>query len=134
MTKHRAKVYRQDSTSITFTDDEADMLLHPPNDALIGEIRVADNIVRRALIDNGSSVNILFMDAFTRLKIEDALLTPAQTTLYGFVGKCVRAVGTVHLPNIVGDGLERMTRMVEFIVVDGPSVTTSLWGGRPLMC
>ncbi|GMN67041.1 hypothetical protein TIFTF001_036107 [Ficus carica] len=83
MAEHISKIRCQDSTPITFTDDEADRLLHPHNDALIGEIRVADNVVRRVLIDNGSLADIMFMDAFSRLKIEGAVLTPAQTPLYG---------------------------------------------------
>ena len=70
------------------------------------------------LIDNGSSVDILFMDAFARLKIIGATLTLARTSLYGFTGEYVRAIGTVCLQITVGDGSERATRMVEFIVVD----------------
>ncbi|GMN54060.1 hypothetical protein TIFTF001_023183 [Ficus carica] len=81
MAEHISKIYRQDSAPITFTHDEADRLLHPHNDALIGEIRVAGNVIRRVLIDNGSSADIMFMDAFSRLKIEGAALTPARTPL-----------------------------------------------------
>lgn len=44
--KHIAKVFRQGSVSITFTDDKANKLLHPHNDALVEEIKIADNIVR----------------------------------------------------------------------------------------
>ena len=132
MAEHISKICRQDSAPITFTDDEADQLLHPHNDALVGEIRVADNVIRRVLIDNGSSADIMFMDAFARLKIEGAVLTPAQTPLYGFSGECVRAAGTVNLPVTIGDGLERVTRMVEFIVVDRPSVYNVILG-RPTL-
>ncbi|GMN49679.1 hypothetical protein TIFTF001_018843 [Ficus carica] len=38
MAEHVSKICCQDSTPITFTDDEADRLLHPHNDALIEEI------------------------------------------------------------------------------------------------
>ncbi|GMN39713.1 hypothetical protein TIFTF001_008939 [Ficus carica] len=38
MAEHIVKICRQDSTPITFTDDEVDRLLHSHNDALIGEI------------------------------------------------------------------------------------------------
>ncbi|GMN21435.1 hypothetical protein TIFTF001_048878 [Ficus carica] len=72
------------------------------------------------------------MDAFARLKIEGVVLTPARTPLYGFTGECVRAADTVRLPITVGDGPERATRMVEFIVVDRPSVHNIFWGGQPL--
>ncbi|GMN65311.1 hypothetical protein TIFTF001_034391 [Ficus carica] len=109
MTEHVSKICRQDSTPITFTNDEVDRLLYPHNDALIGEIRVADNVVRRVLIDNGSSADILFMDAFTRLRIEGVVLTLARTPLYGFAGECVRVAGIVCLPITIGDGPKRVT-------------------------
>lgn len=89
MAEHIVKICRQDSILITFTDDESNRLLHPHNDALIGEIRVVDNIVRRVLIDNGSLTYILLMDAFTRLRIEGAVLMPAWMPLYGFASECV---------------------------------------------
>ncbi|GMN74649.1 hypothetical protein TIFTF001_052422, partial [Ficus carica] len=132
MAEHISKICRQDSPAITFTDDEADRLLHPHNDALVGEIRVANNVVRRVLIDNGSSADVMVMDAFSRLKIEGAELTPTKTPLYGFAGDCVRAAGTIRLPVTVGDGPEKATRMVEFIVVDRPSVYNVILG-RPTL-
>ncbi|GMN26015.1 hypothetical protein TIFTF001_036155 [Ficus carica] len=132
MTKHVSKICRQSSAPITFTDKEADWLLHPHNDALVGEIRVADNVIRHVLIDNGSSADVLFMNAFSRLKIGGAVLTPIQTPLYGFAGECVRAAGTINLPIAIGDGPERVTRMVEFIVVDRPSAYNVILG-RPTL-
>ncbi|GMN48602.1 hypothetical protein TIFTF001_017771 [Ficus carica] len=63
MTEHISKICRQDTTTITFTNDETDQLLHPHNDALIGEIRVADNVIRRVLIDNGTIFTIDEVDA-----------------------------------------------------------------------
>ncbi|GMN66700.1 hypothetical protein TIFTF001_035760 [Ficus carica] len=132
MTEHVSKICRQSSTPITFTDEEADRLLHPHNDALVGEIRVADNVIRRVLIDSGSSADVMFMDAFSRLKIGGAVLTPIQTPLYGFAGECVRAFGTINLPVAIGDGPEMVARMVEFIVVDRPSAYNVILG-RPTL-
>ncbi|GMN66037.1 hypothetical protein TIFTF001_035104 [Ficus carica] len=132
MAEHISKICHQDSTPITFTDDEADQLLHPHNDALIEEIRVVDNVIRRVLVDNGSLADIIFIDVFSRLRIEGAVLTPAQTPLYGFAGECIRATGTVHLLVTIGDGTERVTRMVEFIVVDQPSIYNVILG-RPTL-
>ncbi|GMN59080.1 hypothetical protein TIFTF001_028166 [Ficus carica] len=132
ITEHVSKICCQRSTPITFTDVEADRLLHPHNNALVGEIRVADNVIQRVLIDNGSSADVMFMDAFSRLKIGGAVLTPIQTPLYGFAGECVRAANTVNLPIAIGDGPERVTRMVEFIVVDRPSAYNVILG-RPIL-
>ena len=60
------------------------------------------------------------------------MLTPAQTPLYGFAGECVREAGTVHLSVTIGDGSEWVIRMVEFIIVDRPSVYNVILG-RPTL-
>ncbi|GMN48314.1 hypothetical protein TIFTF001_017486 [Ficus carica] len=49
-----------------------------------------------------------------------------------FAGECVRAADTVRLSITVGDGPERVTRMVEFIVVDRPSVYNIILGRSTL--
>ncbi|GMN63866.1 hypothetical protein TIFTF001_032958 [Ficus carica] len=126
--KHIAKIFCQYSVPITFTDDEANKLLHPHNHALVGQIKITDNIVRRVLIDNESSANILLMDAFTRLEIGGAVLTPIQNQLYGFVGEYVRATGLICLPITIDDGPEKATQMVEFLIADKPSVYNAILG------
>ncbi|GMN52645.1 hypothetical protein TIFTF001_021795 [Ficus carica] len=45
MVEHIAKLSRQDNVPITFTDDEANMFLHPHNDALVEEIKIIDNTI-----------------------------------------------------------------------------------------
>lgn len=132
MAEHITKVCRQDSILITFTDDGADKLLHPNNAALVGDIQIADNVVRCVLIDNGSSADFLFMDSFTKLKIDGAVLTPAQTPLYLFAGECVRAAGTIRLPITVGDGPGKATWMMEFLFVNRSSVYNIILG-RPTL-
>lgn len=79
MAEHIAKVYCHDSTPINFIDDEADKLLHPHNDTLVGEIRIVDNVICRVLIDNRSSTDILFHthQAKDRWGCVDTYLDPA---------------------------------------------------------
>ena len=108
------------------------MLLHPHNDALVEEIKITDNIIRHVLINNRSSTNILFMDAFTRLQIGSAILAPIQTSLNEFPDKCVRTTGLICLPIIIGDGPEKATRMVEFLFIDKLSVHNIILGRSTL--
>ncbi|GMN44858.1 hypothetical protein TIFTF001_014053 [Ficus carica] len=70
------------------------------------------------------------MDAFTRMKIGEAVLTPIQ--LYGFAGECARAAGLICLPITIGDGPEKATRMMEFLVVNKPSIYNIIMG-RPAL-
>lgn len=70
---------------ITFTEVEANKLIHPYNDALVGKVKISDNTVLQVLIDNVSSADIMFISAFTKLRIGGAVLQLVQTPLYGFV-------------------------------------------------
>lgn len=82
-------------------------------------MRIANNTVRRVLVDNGSSTVI---DVLNRVRLDEAVLKPIQTPLYRFVGECICLEGTITLPVTIGDEAETITRMVKFIVVNKPSV------------
>lgn len=45
MVKHIVKISRQNSVLITFTNDEANKLIHPNNDAPVREIKITDNTI-----------------------------------------------------------------------------------------
>ncbi|GMN28351.1 hypothetical protein TIFTF001_051655 [Ficus carica] len=61
-----------------------------------------------------------------------AKLTPVLTPLYGFAGECVKAEGVITLPVTMGEDLAQITRMVNFLVVDRPSVYNAIIG-RPTL-
>ena len=49
---------------IGFSEDDARRLHHSHDDALVVSLRVGDYNVHRMLVDNGSSVDILYYPAF----------------------------------------------------------------------
>lgn len=128
MVKHITKISHQEDVTITFTNSETNKLLHPQNDALVRKVQINDNTILCVLVDNESSTNILFISAFNRMRIAGAMLRPVQTLLYGFARDCVRAAGMIDLPATIGDGADKVTVMVEFIVVDKPSVYNIILG------
>ena len=128
MTEHIAKFSKMENVAITFTEEEAKKLLHPHNDALVISLRIANSRVHRILVDNGSSADILFKSALTRINLGGAKLTPVLTPLYGFAGECVRAEEVITLPVTMGEDLAQVTRMVNFLVVDHPSVYNAIIG------
>ena len=50
--------------AITFTDENAERVHHPHDDAIIITLLIVDYMTRRVLVDNGSSVDILYYLAF----------------------------------------------------------------------
>ncbi|CAL8084635.1 unnamed protein product [Prunus armeniaca] len=57
---------------ITFSEEEEEGILYPHDDPMTIRAEIADFDVRRVLIDTGSSVNVIFANAFRELGIDDA--------------------------------------------------------------
>ena len=58
------KITRRESPIIGFSEEDAQLLHHSHDDALIVSIRVRDYNMHRVLVDNGSLANILYYPAF----------------------------------------------------------------------
>jgi len=52
-------------------------------------------VVRRILIDGGSSANIILLDTLKRMKIPKADIVPKSSALIGFSGEVKHTVGDV---------------------------------------
>ena len=53
-----------DEQAITFTDEDAERIHHPHDDAIVITLLIADYTTRRVLVDNRSSADILYFSAF----------------------------------------------------------------------
>ncbi|XP_065623249.1 uncharacterized protein LOC136064851 [Quercus suber] len=58
-----------DEQAITFTDEDAERVHHPHDDAIVITLLIADYKTRRVLIDNGSSADILYFPAFQQMRL-----------------------------------------------------------------
>ena len=61
-----SKLSRLD-TSITFSDSDLEGCQHPHDDQLVIRGVMANKIVHRVLVDNGSSADIFFASAFDKM-------------------------------------------------------------------
>ncbi|XP_010480712.1 PREDICTED: uncharacterized protein LOC104759491 [Camelina sativa] len=78
------------------------------------------------MIDIGSSVDLLFYDAFKRMGYPDSELKGAKTPLTGFASDTTLAKGTISLI-VEARGVRRL---VDFVVVDRPASFNAILG-RP---
>ena len=53
-----------DEFAISFTDEDAERIHQPHDDAIVITLLIADYTTRRVLVDNGSSADILYYLAF----------------------------------------------------------------------
>ena len=70
---------------------------------LVVKLRVGDYNIRQVLVDNGSSVDILYYLAFQQMRIDREQLVLVNAPLVGFGGTRVFPNGVVMLSVTVGD-------------------------------
>ncbi|XP_059639505.1 uncharacterized protein LOC132281860 [Cornus florida] len=89
----------QQSASAQIKFDAIDLLRVqiPHEDPLVVSLTVAKCLVRRVLIDPGSSANIMPRDTFNRLEIKQDWLKSTGNPLLGFDGKQVEPVSMVEV-------------------------------------
>ncbi|XP_030963402.1 uncharacterized protein LOC115984522 [Quercus lobata] len=121
-----------DEPTISFTDEDAERIHHPHDDAIVITLLIADYTTRRVLVDNGSSADILYYPAFQQMRLGRDQLRPVCSPLIGFGGMKVQPVGTITLPVVVGSYPQQITKEVNFLVVDCTSSYNAIIG-RPTL-
>ena len=86
-------------TTITFSDSDIEGFQHPHNDPLVKRVVVAKKkkTVHRVLVNNESSVDIIFASTFDKMGIERDKLEPVNAHLRGFSGERVLPLGSIQL-------------------------------------
>ncbi|XP_013601262.1 PREDICTED: uncharacterized protein LOC106308671 [Brassica oleracea var. oleracea] len=113
-----------DTDEISFTAKEQEKILTPHHDALVISLTVANCLEKRILVDNRSSVNIIFQAAYKDLGMEESALTRRITPLIGFSGEVKQTAGEVTLP-VYAEGINMSTK---FLVVDCDSSYNMILG------
>ncbi|KAK3005822.1 hypothetical protein RJ639_016969 [Escallonia herrerae] len=112
--------------AITFSDEDSKDIQTPHDDPLVITVRAGNFDVKRVLIDNGSSAEILFYDAFEKMNIPTDRLQKMDTPLYGFSNHPVTAKGIIALPVAIGTHPAQANFMLDFVVVKVPSAYNAI--------
>ena len=97
------KMPRVNNPIIGFLEEDAQCLHHSHDNALVVSIRVGDYKTDWVLVDNGSSVDILYYPAFQQMWIDREHLVLTNTPLVGFGGTKVYPLGAITLPVTIGN-------------------------------
>ncbi|KAJ8434600.1 hypothetical protein Cgig2_025026 [Carnegiea gigantea] len=95
-------------------------------------MKVASAIVRRMLIDTGSSVDIITWDCLKKLTYPRRDIIPLVHPILGFGGQEVNLTRMIRLPLRFGDKGKARNVNVDFLVVDVPT-TYNIILGRPTL-
>lgn len=78
------------------------------------------------MVDKGSTVDILYYNAFVKIGLKDSDLKPVTTSLHNLTGDFIMSRGRIILPFTVGECPRTLTIMAKFLVVDCPSAFNTL--------
>ena len=117
---------RIDNPVIGFSEEDARRLHHPYDDALVVSLHVGDYNMRSVLVNNSSSVDILYYPAFQQMRINREQLVPVNAPLIGFEGTRVFPIGVVTLLVTISDYPQQITKDVTFLVVDYSSAYNAI--------
>ncbi|VFQ83483.1 unnamed protein product [Cuscuta campestris] len=115
---------------IVFTERDLPPTGEDHSDPLVITMDINGVDVARVLVDTGSSVNILYLETFQKLRLCRTQLEPLKTPLSGFTGDTVEAEGSIVLPVELGSGEKAVWKKMWFIVVDIKCVHNAILG-RP---
>ncbi|XP_072056333.1 uncharacterized protein [Arachis hypogaea] len=102
------------------------------DDPVVISIQLGDLIVRKVLLDPGSSADVLFFTTFEKMKLSTNILQPYVGDLIGFSGERVPVMGSVWLQTTLGEQPLCRTQDIQYLVVDSFS-PYNLILGRPFL-
>ena len=126
------KMPRNDEPDIVFLERDGRGIRQAHNDPLVIMLRVKEFNIHRRLIDNRSSVDIVYLPEFQQMKLDKRRIGPFTSPLVSFNRDRIVPRGIITLTVIPGTYLAQITKEIDFLIVDCPS-TYNIILGRPAL-
>ncbi|KAK3009410.1 hypothetical protein RJ639_013158 [Escallonia herrerae] len=118
--------------TISFFKEDVGDIKTPHDDPLVVTLRVGNFDTKMILVDNGSSAEVLFYEAFKKMNIPSDRLRKIDTPIYGFSNHPMIHEGIIALPIAVGTPSAQAKLMLDFVMVRVPSAYNAILGRTAL--
>ncbi|XP_016165074.1 uncharacterized protein LOC107607659 [Arachis ipaensis] len=124
----------KDALDLKITFSQTDICSAAPNldDPVVISIQTGELLVRKVLLDLGSSADVLFYSTFLKMKLSKKLIQPSSGELVGFSGERVPIKGYIWLKTTMGEDSLSRTIDRQYLIVDCPSPYNIILG-RPAL-
>ncbi|XP_074288725.1 uncharacterized protein LOC141613881 [Silene latifolia] len=96
------------------------------DDALTITLSIGNCTVRKALVDTGSSVNLIMLETLKTMGFDKENLIKKSVPLVGFSGETAHSVGEITIATYI----EGVNKLVRYLIIEGPT-TYNVILGRP---
>lgn len=103
---------------LTFDANDVNLRNAPLTNTTVISCNVAGWEIYKALIDNGSQADIIFLHAFEKIGISPNQLQPTDNSWFGFRGKATLPLRKLILPLSFSTGPNARTEQIIFDVID----------------
>jgi len=124
---------RRDLPPMLFTNSDFRNINPRHDDPIVVTIKVANFVVMKTLIDQGSSVDILYWKTFRKMGISDDDIVQYDEQIIGFAGQRVNTRGYIDLDTKFGEGnRDCRTIKIRYLLVDAETSYNILIGRSSL--
>ena len=116
------KAKKEASPVLGFSNEDKIEIIQPHDNALVVTLRIGGYDVKRVLVDQGCTVEVMYPDLYKGLNLKPEDLIAYNSPLVSFEGKTITPRGQTRLP--IQAGLDMVE--VDFIVVDAYSPYTAI--------
>ncbi|KAL2492255.1 Uncharacterized protein Adt_27883 [Abeliophyllum distichum] len=125
-------IAKPDEENFSFSEEDASHILQPHSDALVITMPVSEINIHRTLVDDGSSVNVLYLRTFRQMEINVRHVRPFTKPLQEFTGDYVNPKGHIALVVELGPIPCQRRIIADFVIIDLPSNYNAILG-RPML-
>ncbi|KAJ8773046.1 hypothetical protein K2173_028223 [Erythroxylum novogranatense] len=111
------KKSRENNGMISFNESDIDSVSCPHDDALVVNLNMDGYEMKRVMIDTGSSVDLLYYEAFKQMEVPEDRLLPIEGPIKGVTGASAYPFARVNLQVKFGQKPCQIERGIEFLVV-----------------